>query len=56
MHKAKKPILIAAGIIAALLLFSVGILPVIVRSQAVKAIAKAIGRSARIGFTALFPW
>ena len=42
MHKAKKPILITAGLIAALLLFSVATLPVIVRSQAVMAAVVAL--------------
>ncbi|MDD2581511.1 MAG: DUF748 domain-containing protein [Desulfuromonadaceae bacterium] len=48
MTRRKKISLIAAGIIAALLLFATFVLPLIVRSQAVKAIEAETGRKTRI--------
>lgn len=48
MTRRKKISLIAAGSVAALLLFAAFILPLIVRSQAVKAIEAETGRKARI--------
>ncbi|MBI5484770.1 MAG: DUF748 domain-containing protein [Deltaproteobacteria bacterium] len=56
MQIPKKPILIAAGVLFAAILFSIAILPFIVRSQAVKAIQEATGRPARIARVAINPF
>jgi flagellar motor protein MotB len=48
MQKYKKPVLILAGILAAIVLFAITILPLILRNQAVKAIKEASGRPVRI--------
>jgi uncharacterized protein involved in outer membrane biogenesis len=55
MTHRKKISLITAGIIAALLLFATFILPLITRSQAVKAIEAETGRKARIEKISLNP-
>jgi uncharacterized protein involved in outer membrane biogenesis len=54
--KPKKYTLIAAGITAALLLFTTTILPIIVRSKAVAAIEEATGRKAHIQSVSINPF
>lgn len=56
MSKRNKYILIAIGIIATLLLFTMTILPMIVRSKAVAAIEEATGRKAHIKSVAINPF
>ena len=56
MPKRKKYTLVATGIIAALLLFTVAVLPMIVRSKAVAAIEEATGRKAQIKSVAINPF
>ena len=55
MSKRNKYILIATGVLAALLLFSATILPMIVRSKAVAAIEEATGRKAHIQSVSINP-
>ncbi|MDD5287207.1 MAG: DUF748 domain-containing protein [Desulfuromonadaceae bacterium] len=56
MRIPKKLIITTAAVIAALILFSVAILPVILRSQAVKAIMETTGRPVRIEEVAFNPF
>lgn len=56
MHIPKKPILITVGVLCAAILFSIAILPYIVRSQAVTAIQEITGRPARIDKVAINPF
>lgn len=56
MSKRKKIVLIVTGIVAALLLFTVTILPVIVKSNVVKAIEEATGRKAHIAKVTINPF
>jgi len=56
MPKMKRNILIASGIIAALLLFITAILPMIVRTKGVAAIEEATGRKAHIESVSINPF
>ncbi|MGD0586226.1 MAG: DUF748 domain-containing protein [Oryzomonas sp.] len=56
MSKRKKTALIIFAIVAALLLFTAAILPLIVRSQAVSAIGEATGRKVRIEKVSINPF
>jgi hypothetical protein len=56
MQKYKKPVLIFAGILAAIVLFMVTMLPLILRSQAVKGIQEATGRAVRIEKVSVNPF
>jgi len=56
MSKRKKTALIIAAVVAALLIFLIAILPLIVRSQAVSAIEDATGRKARIEKVSINPF
>ncbi len=56
MSKKKKTLLICLSTITALLLFTITILPQIIRNQAVSAIKKETGRSARIEKVAINPF
>ena len=55
MSPRKKYLFIGLGVIAALLLFTVAILPVIVKNKAVTALEEATGRKARIGSVSINP-
>lgn len=56
MSKRKKTALIIAAIVAALLLFTIAVLPLIVRSQAVSAIKEATGRNTHIEKVSINPF
>jgi len=56
VSKYKKKLLIAAGVCAALLLFTITILPLIVRNKAVTALEETTGRKVRIEKVAINPF